>query len=142
SGLEEEAIMNSGGSMAGFGKKAFVAQAWLTAVLMLTTGIPHFDCRCPNGQVKRFCLGFVSGTSPCCCSGSCCSPVQDGKCCCQTRCTPRAKQTSCCVQHQARRAQGQPPGAGYSTQPSGCVKTLIAAEHRSLTPAKPLASED
>lgn len=41
--------------------------------MTLVAGTPHFDCRCPNGNVKPFCLTFLTGKTGCCCEGSCCS---------------------------------------------------------------------
>jgi hypothetical protein len=46
---------------------------WLTALMTLVAGSPHFDCRCPNGHIKPFCLALLAGKSGCCCEGSCCS---------------------------------------------------------------------
>ncbi len=49
---------------------------WLTAIMMLIAGTPHFDCRCPNGNIKHICLSLFSGKSGCCCEGSCCSAIR------------------------------------------------------------------
>jgi hypothetical protein len=38
---------------------------WLTAAMTLVAGFPHFECRCPAGQFKPFCLGFCSATHGC-----------------------------------------------------------------------------
>lgn len=60
--------------MATCGRKAWAALVWLTTLMTLVAGLPHFDCRCPSGQVKPFCPGQTS--TACCCGGSCCSPTQ------------------------------------------------------------------
>lgn len=54
-----------------------VAQAWLMTVAALLAGVPYFDCICPGGSYKPFCLGLRMGAAGCC-SGGChvlCLPV-------------------------------------------------------------------
>jgi hypothetical protein len=61
---------------------AWTAYIWLTALMTLVAGMPHFACRCPDGQVKSFCMGTPSAKSGCCCRGTCCSSLDGGTCCC------------------------------------------------------------
>jgi hypothetical protein len=51
---------------------------WLTAIMTLFAGTPHFVCSCPNGRIKPFCLTFSSGKTGCC-DGVCCSASQEGE---------------------------------------------------------------
>jgi hypothetical protein len=60
---------------------AWIGQAWLTAAMTLVAAVPHFDCRCPDGHFKPFCLSIASDASGCCCGGTCCSPTKEGTCC-------------------------------------------------------------
>ena len=64
-----------------------IGAIWLTAVAVLTAGLPYGRCRCPNGNIKLFCLGLTSQS--CCCGGDCCSgaaaPSAPKACCCQGR---------------------------------------------------------
>ncbi len=43
---------------------------WLTAVAVLSAGLPFGICRCPSGNVKLFCYGLTSHGG--CCDGGCC----------------------------------------------------------------------
>jgi hypothetical protein len=71
--------------MSSFGNIAWIGHIWLTALMTLVAGVPHFACRCPDGRVKPFCMGTPSAKSGCCCRGTCCSPSEGGTCCCGTR---------------------------------------------------------
>ncbi|GIW78594.1 MAG: hypothetical protein KatS3mg105_0401 [Gemmatales bacterium] len=46
-----------------------------TALMVAVMGIPHFECRCPNGQVIPFCLGGIRNENICCCG-------KNAACCC------------------------------------------------------------
>ncbi len=54
---------------------------WLTAIMTLIAGTPHFVCNCPDGHIKPFCFTLHSEKNGGCCDGSCCSTSQedDGK---------------------------------------------------------------
>jgi len=54
---------------------------WVTAIMTLIAGTPHFVCRCPNGNVKPFCFAVPIGTTGCCCGGACCSSGGSSCCC-------------------------------------------------------------
>jgi len=64
-----------------------VGAIWLTAVAVLTAGLPYGLCRCPNGNVKLFSFGLTSHGG--CCDGGCRSaaPARSAPkaCCCQGR---------------------------------------------------------
>src|SRR5436190_17008074 len=96
----------------------------LTALSTLIAGAPHFVCRCPDGQVKLFCVSAPSAATGCCCGNACCRSagrdVENGSAnrpkCCETG-------KSCCA------AQTKGPENGrtirnLSVQHNGCTRTL------------------
>jgi hypothetical protein len=140
-----------------------IGLVWSAAFMTLLAGIPHSECRCPNGQVKPFCLGSPSKTSGCCCGGGCCSPDSDGSCCKRDGSVPSApaeEKPSCCQGHTPQvdeAVRGHSPVEGTSpspprrkdgspTQPSsthgavvvasGCQRTMANAEIVVVTPGK------
>jgi hypothetical protein len=104
---------------------------WLTAVMTLIAGLPHFDCRCPDGRLKRYCLSlfFKNG---CCCNGACClvprkTPPALGK----------KAEKACCPCCNARRPlPGDAPPRWGNVRTAGCQKSLIEA-----APATPSGRE-
>src|SRR5579884_764691 len=100
---------------------------WLTAVMTLVAGTPHFDCRCPNGNVKPFCLALLTGKTGCCCEGSCCSasPGDDGKdraAHAAPSATVAKKTCCCCKAHQENAGNGSRTDSRLGK--AGCQKTL------------------
>lgn len=71
-----------------------------TAVSTLLATTPHAVCKCPDGQIKQFCVSIFTNQSSCCCSGQCCpkSPKEGASCCCKKSSTNPQK--SCCCSHQ------------------------------------------
>jgi hypothetical protein len=109
--------------MSSLGSIAWIGHIWLTALMTLVAGVPHFACRCPDGQVKPFCMGTPSSKSRCCCRGTCCSPIEGGTCCC------------------AAQSRTAGPEVGHSN----CTKTLapsvlLTVGHGRTTIAKPLTA--
>jgi hypothetical protein len=88
--------------MAYLGKAAMVGQVWLTAIMTLIAGMPHFSCLCPDGAVKPLCVSLTADSSGCCCAG--------GKCCAHSR----HSETGCCK-------ATKPVEAGRSTAKSCCA---------------------
>src|SRR5260370_3243049 len=136
--------------MGSFGRKAWIGQAWLTAVMTLLTAVPHFDCRCPDGQFKPFCLSISRDASGCCCGGTCCSSTEGGRSCCRarSRVAPEQMQTGSCCQHQDRQTNGS-PGTQQEVRPRGFTINMAPAEvlppptrptlvDKHVTPAAPL----
>ncbi|MHB1424310.1 MAG: hypothetical protein ACYC3I_14140 [Gemmataceae bacterium] len=117
-------------NMATFGRAVQTGTIWLTAMMTLIAGIPHFVCRCPNGNVKPFCLALLSAKTACCRDGSCCSasPADDetGLVTHVSPSTPVAKKTCCC-----RNADREDAGSGSRTEAqfkkAGCQRVLAAA---------------
>lgn len=105
---------------------------WLTAAMTLVAGIPHFICRCPNGQTKPFCLGLSSEETPCCCEGACCASStkedQGSECsCCKAKATrQRAGPESSCGKDTALGRLSQ----DVHVSDSGCSRTLAQPEDR------------
>ncbi len=106
----------------------------LTAVSTLIAGVPHFDCICPNGTHKAFCLGSASPrTGGCCCGGSCCSSSAGGSCQAQDSSpAPQGDQACCC------KSQPQPsseaPATGSQVKGSCCTKTLAEGQLLTVSP--------
>jgi hypothetical protein len=103
---------------------------WLTAIMTLVAGTPHFDCRCPKGNVKPFCLALLTGKTGCCCEGSCCSATsgEDVKTL-AAHASPSAtvpKETCCCCE-----AHQENTNSESRNEPKlgnvGCQKTLAEA---------------
>lgn len=101
---------------------------WLTAIMTLVAGTPHFDCRCPNGNVKPFCLALPTGKTGCCCDGSCCAalPGDDGErlAPCDSPSTTAAKETCCCCKPHQANAKGESGAKDARLGKAGCQKTL------------------
>src|SRR6516164_8009702 len=100
---------------------------WATAISTLFAGIPHFDCRCPNGHIKPFCLALLIGKTGCCCEGSCCasSPREDGKGL-GTHASPSlaATKKTCCCCKAHREVAGNNSRTDVRLEKLGCQKTL------------------
>jgi hypothetical protein len=126
------------------GRAALTGLVWLTAGMTLLAGVPHFDCRCPTGRVKPFCVGFTWEKSSCCCGGGCCSSNHNGACCCRGKKPPtggNAKNWSCCKQHTAPNGGPRPEGRPVANS-SCCVKTLAQQGLLAPGPAKETRSKD
>jgi hypothetical protein len=116
------------------GRIVWAVQVWLTAVTTLIAGIPHFDCRCPDGHVKPLCLAVTAEASGCCCGGSCCSapatdshsrgPAQAG----------RARKKSCCARPQHDGLTSAPGNDGGALSGTGCVRTGQRSDAAALAP--------
>jgi len=98
--------------------------------MMLVAGVPHFDCRCPNGHVKPYCLALRSGKTGCCCDGSCCpTSSRDGEKAVSAHTSPSAttaKKTCCCCKDH-REGTGSESRTGTGFEKAGCQKTLAEA---------------
>ena len=55
------------------GKLISLGLAWAAVGLTMFAGVPHFICRCANGNVKPFCLGICGDAGCCCGTDACCS---------------------------------------------------------------------
>lgn len=100
---------------------------WLTALMTLVTGLPHFVCICPDGHRKPFCLGFCSPTTGCCCASECCARSEAPS-------SPNADtmETCCSCHHKARSSNTkQVPHAQLASQ--GCRKTIVQADFAIVT---------
>ncbi len=144
-------------------KTCLAVLVWVTAASTLVAGIPHFVCRCPDGQASRH-PGSPAEESPGCC---CC------KCCGSTNAAesdsgegtfpdaPKVSTVSCCGQ--SNRQQPGNPVNGSTTDPgssktakengskqtqsfgvdgSGCQKKLVQPKALSLTEYQKKAGEE
>jgi len=109
---------------------------WLTAIMTLVAGTPHFSCLCPDGHRKAFCPRTFAKASGCCCGGACCR--QGG--CCQAGPRPPAEATaakSCC-----HHRHGAPRTAPVRVQGNGCKTTLERADVLAVQPTATQAADD
>jgi hypothetical protein len=126
--------------MAILGRMIWAGQVWLTALLALAANFPHFECRCPNGQVKPYCLGFCGKSSGCCCFRcGCGSAGRQGPRCCQARRAEshgNARRACCHGRHQSRPASELPSERSSVAERTVCVKTLagVSAFVRAAVP--------
>jgi hypothetical protein len=107
--------------------RAYMGMIWLTAVMTLIAGFPHFECHCANGHVKPYCLSILNKTG-CCCDGSCCSALpREGNENVTTQDSPsdQASEKSCCCQESQRSFAGSPKEP--SLERMGCQKISVKA---------------
>jgi hypothetical protein len=129
-------------------KIAGVMIVWATAATTLLASTPHYDCRCPDGTIKRFCFNSTTSESPCCCSGTNCgSNSNDAKSCCRKK-TPSRQSTTkpscCCKQSKAQNnsvVAGNPPATGVIVRGTCCQKTLAESEIQSSVRASATVDE-
>jgi hypothetical protein len=101
--------------------------------MTLVAGTPHFVCRCPNGDVKPFCLGpslattgESSQTVKCCCNGKCCGASAGRQGLSRRTETPDARaESGCCRRNNARQSTGADPRTGTQVSGTCCTKTLV-----------------
>jgi hypothetical protein len=110
-------------------KIGWVAQVWMTAAMTLVAGIPRFDCRCTEGQVKPFSLALVSSGSQCCC-GRCGASSGSGErpCCMAASLAKRTMAASCCEASRVVPPSQSSQGSIQITQSACCLKTLAQPE--------------
>jgi hypothetical protein len=130
-------------TMASFVRMARIGYIWLTALMTLVAGMPHFSCRCPDGHVKPLCTGTVSAASGCCCSGACCSSSKGGTSCCraQNRVGANQLQARSCCKHQDRQTNGS-PGKQQVFGARGCTRTLAPSGVFAFSYGKTIVSKD
>src|SRR5438552_3421011 len=113
------------------GRRLWIAQVWLAALMLPVAGLPHFYCLCPDGHVKPFCLSSPSEESGCCCGGSCCGsvPAEGLDCKAAPSANPGEKTQCCCCQAHAEKATRQPVSdAGHQLNGLACHKTLTQTD--------------
>jgi hypothetical protein len=141
--LDERAVGGKNGNMRFLGGAVQVGFVCLTALSTLIAGVPYFDCVCPNGNHKPFCLGVSSPQTGCCCGGSCCSSSA-GKCCCckaQDSSPDEQSEQSCCCKSQ-QQSSTDAPAKGIRVEGSCCQKTLASNEFLSISPTKEIAKQN
>jgi hypothetical protein len=104
--------------------RAWSASVWFTAVMTLTAGFPHLQCRCPDGHIKPVCFG-PSAPGPGCCDRACCPSARRG-----VPTHPPASEKSpapccCCHRHAPSPPDRSEPLSGL--EPRGCTRVLTPA---------------
>jgi len=113
--------------------------AWATMASTLFGVFPQVSCRCPNGQVKLFCIRSVLGQSGCC-DGSCCPNGANStgsnprveprkKCCLKVASAAQPRTLRNRVLSQDECEKGSP--RGLTLDQAGCQKTLVSPQPRS-----------
>lgn len=97
-------------------KKARQGLGGLTAAMVFVTGIPHFECRCPDGNIKKWCFGIACTPEGCCCGDESCCCHEKGSCCSCPGESPDSE-------GQARSCAHQPTASGQWDD-RGCIRTL------------------
>jgi hypothetical protein len=112
-----------------FAKTAWAAQVLITAAMTLVAGIPRFDCRCSEAQVKPFSLALAASGSQCCC-GRCGASSGSGErpCCMAASLAKRTMPASCCEASGVAPPSQPSPGGSQITQSACCLKTLAQPE--------------
>src|SRR5262245_60405924 len=102
---------------------AVTVQVWLTAIMTLVAGLPHFQCLCPDGTTKAVCV--VPAPDSCCCNGGCCGKESAKKCCTVSRAKSanRTNVRGCCGGSMARSTSSN---HGQQMQAAGCSRSLAA----------------
>jgi hypothetical protein len=114
--------------MASWRRMFLVAHVWLTALMTLLTGLPHFRCQCPSGYVKSLCFSGFFSTGECCCAGSCCAPSSGAGATrsCDAPIERKVKRSCCCCHATAAQNTGKKYSHSEIKIP-GCKRTLIQA---------------
>src|SRR6266850_4003434 len=97
---------------------------WLTVQSTLFAGLPHFQCQCPTGRLKPFCLGLASSPGKCCCGSRGCGSSQERGCCCRSA-SGSSRASTCCSSVKAGRLQHERDLAPTGhLSPAGCHKNM------------------
>jgi hypothetical protein len=112
-----------------------IGPVWLTAVMTLIAGLPHCQCRCPDGSLKLFCLRSPLQDTACCCGGACCSVLAPAG---RGAAVP-AKPAKCCGHCQLA---AKTPAPGGQVKGTCCQKTVALGQPVILVTAKRMAGED
>jgi len=115
-----------GTTRAGFG--------WLTAIMTLVAGLPHFVCQCPNGSIKPFSLGIFCSSSGCCCGDLCSGAPKDSRCAVKAA-SSRKGRPACCCAHRSGRPTPKQTGGPPRVEGRGCQKS--PAPQQNLAPSAP-----
>jgi hypothetical protein len=110
------------------GRTIWAGFSWLTAVMTLVTGLPHFQCQCPNGSIKPICFGVFCSSTGCCCNNVCpggpkgfCRNGRGG--------TPTKGRVACCYRHTSSPSATGSSSGTPAVQNTGCQKSLVQQQH-------------
>jgi|SRR5579875_763153 hypothetical protein len=108
--------------MSWFHAITWVMRIWATAISTLLAGVPHLQCRCPDGHIKPFCLSILVPST--CCDRSCCAGPAGEQVERSDQGLTTTKPCCCCCQA-ARQAASQP---SEQIRPIGCQKTFTEGQ--------------
>ena len=108
------------------GKTILIGQVYLTAIMTLIAGMPHFVCRCPGELAKAVDSRPATQATACCGCGACGSVSAIGKrsCCSQTSAPSKSEGTT--RSHQAAGSE--------CTKVAGLPKVPAVSSTRSAKP--------
>jgi hypothetical protein len=111
--------------MSGLKRRMRGGLALITTAMAVVTGLPHYHCRCPDGRVKLFCLGFPLA-SGCCCGSSCSKSGQPTPSASEGECQAGLAHQSCCLVTEQSEQGADRPGVPATAEGGNgaCVKTL------------------
>ena len=101
--------------------------SWLTAVMTLVAGFPHFQCQCPNGSIKPFCFGVFCSSTGCCCNV--CSGGPKGYCRTGKGAVLGKGRAACCCRHTSSSSVPGSSSGAPGVQATGCQKSLVQHQH-------------
>lgn len=123
--------------MRAFRKTVLTGVVWFSASMMLVAGTPHFECRCPNGQFKLFCLGCacMKGSVN---AGGTCGARSPGE---STSRSTAPKCCSLCCGHNSQRHSSS-SSCGHQATRAGCIRAMAQLANFTITPDTKAPSPD
>jgi hypothetical protein len=131
---EQSRFTRQGMIMNALGKTTWAGFGWLTAVMTLVAGLPHFQCQCPNGAIKPFCFGVFCSSSACCCGNGSSGGPKDSR----RNARPvagRKGRPACCCGRTNSLAKPKDSGGPPCVDGKGCQKSLT--QQQQFAPTTP-----
>lgn len=113
--------MIAGDPMYRFGRIATILVVWTTTASMLVASVPHYICRCPNGNTH---VQFFGGEASCC-SARCCGSAPKERACCRGK---KSGKTVCNVAAKRSTAPRNLDGQ-LLIGATECQKSLVCSDH-------------
>jgi hypothetical protein len=110
------------------GRTIWAGFSWLTAVMTLVTGLPHFQCQCPNGSIKPYCFGVFCSSTGCCCNNVC-SGGPKGFCRNGRGAAQGKGRAACCCRNTGSLSAPGSSSGKPQVQTTGCQKSLVQQQH-------------
>src|SRR5262245_32525650 len=118
---------------------ALATVVWTTAAMSLVAGFPHLVCRCPDGRVKPYCLGFLQGTSSCC---EAARPAEEHRHTSSAATAESDQQPPCCCRDPEEQSDPEPAAPGDRVEGTSCTRTLTQPADADPAQVKSVAGTD